>query len=72
MDTIKIGDKFKERMTPFPGKFFDWEYEIVGFTSKSYGEFADCVCKYPHGTTEPVRISLKLLQGGNFYVKIAN
>ena len=72
MDTIKIGDKFKEKMVPFPGEFFDWEYEVVGFTSTSYGKFARCECKYPDGKTEPVGIAIELLQGGVFYVKNAN
>ena len=72
MTTIKIGDKFKEKMVPFPGKFFDWEYEVVGFTSTSYGKFANCERKYPNGETEPVGISIELLQGGVFYVKTAN
>ena len=72
MKTIKIGDKFKEEMTPFPGKFFDWEYEVVGFTSEPYGEFANCKRKHPNGKTEPVGISVELLQDGVFYVKAAN
>ena len=70
MDTIKIGDKFKEKMVPFPGKCFDEEYEVVGFKTEPYGEFANCVCKYPDGKTELVGIAIELLQEGNFYKKI--
>ena len=70
MDTIKIGDKFKEKMVPFPDKFFDWEYEVVGFKTEPYGKFAKCECKYPDGKTEPVGIAIELLQEGNFYKKI--
>ena len=69
---VKIGDKYIERMAPFKGKYFDWEYEVVGFSTEPWGsKFADCVCTYPDGKQEKVGISLELLEGTIFYKKVA-
>lgn len=58
-------------MVPFPGKFFDWEYEVVGFKTEHYGEFAECICTYADGKKEKVGISIELLEEQVFYKKVA-
>ena len=68
---VKIGDRYKEYMVPFPGKFFSWEYEVVGFHSEPYGNFADCERIYPDGKQEKVGIDLELLEDTIFYKKVA-
>jgi hypothetical protein len=68
---VKIGDKYIERMVPFKGKYFDWEYEVIGFRHEPYGDFADCVRTYPDGKQEKVGIDLELLEDTIFYKKVA-
>lgn len=68
---VKKGDKYKERMIPFKGKYFDWEYEVVGFKSETYGDFADCERIYPNGKREKVGIAIGLLEAQVFYKKVA-
>lgn len=68
---VKIGDKYKEYMVPFPGKFFNCEYEVVGFHSEPYGDFAECERIYSNGNRETVRIAIALLEGQVFYKKVA-
>lgn len=68
---VKIGDRYKERMIPFKGKYFDWEYEVVGFKSETYGDFADCERIYPDGKREKVGIDIELLKDTLFYKKVA-
>ena len=66
---VKIGDRYQEKMIPFKGKYHSWEYEVVGFHSEPYGDFADCERIYPHGKREKVGISIDLLKDGTFYKK---
>lgn len=66
---VKIGDRYKERM--FKGKYFDWEYEVIGFRHEPYGDFADCVRTYPDGKREKVGIDVELLEDTIFYKKLA-
>lgn len=66
---VKIGDKYKERM--FKEKYFDWEYEVMGFKSEPYGDFADCERIYPNGEREKVGIAIGLLEEPVFYKKLA-
>ena len=68
---VKIGDKYKEYMVPFPGKFFNWEYEVMDFRSEPYGNFAECERIYPDGKREKVGIAIGLLEEQVFYKKIA-
>lgn len=69
---VNIGDRYIERMVPFKGKYFDWEYEVVGFHTESCGgKFADCVRTYPDGKQEKVGIDLELLEDTIFYKKVA-
>lgn len=68
MKAIKIGDRFEEYMVPFPGKVFDWIYEIIGFK----GDFAECNCIFPNGKTERVGIAIDLLKEGVFFRMIWN
>ena len=68
---VKVGDKYKERMPFGEKRFFSWEYEVVGFTTESYGEFAKCIRKYRGGKEEPVSISIELLTETAFYKKVA-
>ena len=68
---VKIGDRYKERMVPFKGKYFSWEYEVVGFKTELGAVFADCVRTYPDGKREKVGIDLDLLEDTIFYKKVA-
>lgn len=61
---VKIGDKYKERIPSWvkgKNRYFSWEYEVVGFDTKSYGEFAKCIRTHKDGKKEPVGISIELL-----------
>lgn len=68
---VRVGDRYKERMVPFKGKYFDWEYEVVGFKSEPYGDFADCERIYPDGKREKVGIDIELLKDTLFYKKVS-
>jgi hypothetical protein len=68
---VKIGDRYKECMVPFPEKFFDWEYEVMDFRSEPCGNFADCERIYPDGKREKVGIAIGLLEAQVFYKKVA-
>ena len=67
---VAIGDRYKEYIVPFPGKFFGWEYVVVGFSSEPYADFADCERIDSNGKREKVGISLELLEEGVFYKKV--
>lgn len=73
MNGIKIGDRYKEYMVPFPGEFFSWEYEVVGFRTESYGDFAQCERIFSDGKREreKVGISIDLLTEEIFFKKVA-
>ena len=63
---VAIGDKYKEIMVPFPGHFFSWEYEVIGFETRPYGKFANVKQTYDDGT-----VAIDLLEEGVFYKKVA-
>ena len=67
---VNVGDKYKERMPFGENIFFSWEYEVVGFATETYGEFAKCIRKYRGGKEEPVSISIELLTETSFYKKV--
>lgn len=73
---VNIGDKFKEYLPSWikgnkkRTKFFDYIYEVIGFETEPYGEFAKCICIYNDGKTENLSISLELLTEEFFYKKI--
>lgn len=68
-DMVRVGDRYKERM--FKEKYFDWEYEVMGFKSEPYGDFADCERIYPDGKREKVGIDIELLKDTLFYKKVS-
>ena len=70
---VAIGDKYKEIMVPFPGHFFSWEYEVIGFETRPYGKFANVKQTYDDGTvaTHKISIAIDLLEEGVFYKKVA-
>jgi len=67
---VQIGDRYKERMVPFPGQFFSWEYEVIGFRQDPYAKFAVCNWKIGDGVEREVGISIELLEAEHFYKKI--
>lgn len=63
---VKIGDRYKERVPSWvkgKDRYFSWEYEVVGFHSEPYADFADCVRTYADGRKDTVGISISLLLG---------
>ena len=67
---VKIGDRYKEYMVPFPNEYFDWVYEVVELYTNKLGDFARCIQHYKDGKTEECHICVELLTEGVFYTKI--
>ena len=72
---VRIGDRYRQRIPSWvrgKNRYFDWEYEVVGFKSEYYGEFAECICTYADGKKDTVGISISLLLSEkSSYEKIA-